>query len=108
MKNNSEKGHSKYFANWLNNKYGFDYIVDINREEDSPVDAFLTSKQKKFPRLKLQFSTSEGKLIKNAIINKKRFNEGKSIEAFKVKPKEWIGKVIERKKNKYPPMQKVN
>ncbi|MDP2736224.1 MAG: hypothetical protein Q8O59_00350 [bacterium] len=109
MNKREELKSAKFFVDWLNKKYGYNYMAISNDNEnksDTEIDIYATSNNMGLQPLNLQLVTSEGKMFKEfALLRKKSKKTGNGVvrgNVIDLDSMEWIKSAIELKEKKYP------
>lgn len=108
MNKNEELKFTRFFINWLNKKYEYDYEAVANDDEskvDTEVDIYAKSKSGKFQQLNIQTVTSEGKLMQE-FTNLRNISKrtGRNVvmgSGMDLDSEEWIKKAIDKKEKSY-------
>lgn len=108
MDKEEELKSAKFFINWLNKKYNFDYEAILNNNEniiDREIDVYAKSKLSKFLQLNLQIITSQGRmraLVANLMCQSKKTRKRIVYSTVKdLNSVRWIIDAIKKKEDKY-------
>lgn len=91
--------YGRFFVEWINKEYKFDYKALHNEEEYSDIDVFGVSRKKE--KLNLQMVTSNGETFKLAKQNSKKIGTDEGFDTIQVNLVSWLEKAIADKNNKH-------
>lgn len=106
LKKEGEFRIAKQFIDWFNEKNKTSYRIEKEEDDDTNCDIrMITDRDKQYD---IQVVTSEGEIIKQAVMNSKSFKKDGSMKAMDVRLKDWIVESVNKKENRYPKEVKKN